>query len=487
MTLAPLRVAPALCACLLLALLALLAVCVHPAWGATDPADEPVAETGEAGESDAADAAAPSARDLPGLQTARFLIDNGRYEQALVIVERLARSHPDHPRRTDVLFLFGLAATGTALGPDVAEEERERLLDLAVAAFRVILNRDPSLVRVRLELARAFYHQGEDDLAREHFEWVLAGDVPPPVVANVRRFLEAIRARRRWSYNAGLALLPDSNLGGTSGERIIYIYGLPFVRDDEDLVTSGIGLSVWGGAEYQAPLGPQTRLRAGGTASRREYSHSRFDETYASVHLGPRVLLDRDTEASVLATASQRWAGTVKDHHALGTRLEVGHRFNTHLTLSGGASWQGRRYRTQGTLDGPVADLSLGAGWVITPTLRLDFSAGYGRERPASTRARNASKRIGAGVSVILPEGFTLGGGAEYRRTDYGSGWFPHVPDNGARVDRTRSLRASLHNRGITVLGFSPEVSLVYEKRDTNAQLHDFERTRGELRFVRQF
>ncbi len=459
MPLAPLCRTLALCACILL-----------PAWGA------------------AADEAAPTSLTVSeALAVAERLVDAGRFEDALAILNPLVEQHPDHPRRNDALFLLGLSATQASQRPGLPEDERALLLDLSIAAFRVILNRDPSLVRVRLELARAFYHQGEDDLAREHFEWVLAGDVPPPVVANVRRFLEAIRARRRWSYNAGLALLPDSNLGGTSGERIIYIYGLPFVRDEEDLVTSGIGLSVWGGAEYQAPLGPQTRLRAGGTASRREYSHSRFDETYASVHLGPRVLLDRDTEASVLATASQRWAGTVKDHHALGTRLEVGHRFNTHLTLSGGASWQGRRYRTQTSLDGPVADLSLGAGWVITPTLRVDLSAGYGRERPRSTRARNLSRRIGAGVSVILPEGFTLGGGAEYRRTDYGSGWFPHVPDNGARVDRTRSLRASLHNRGITVLGFSPEVSLVYEKRDTNAQLHDFERTRGELRFVRLF
>ena len=462
MALAPLCRTLALCACLLLPSL--------PAWAATD-------------------APAPTSLTVPeALAVAETLVDAGRFEDALPILQVLVQDYPDHPRRTDALFLLGLSATQASQRPGVPEEEREALLDIAVAAFRVILNRDPTLVRVRLELARAFYHQREDSLAREHFEWVLAGDVPPPVVANVRLFLNAIRERRRWSYDAGLAFLPDSNLGGTSGERIIYIYGLPFVRDEEDLVTSGIGLSVWGGAEYQVPLGPQTRLRAGANASRREYSQSRFDETYASVHLGPRVLLDRDTEASVLATASQRWAGTVKDHHALGTRLEVGHRFNTHLTLSGGASWQGRRYRTGTGLDGPVADLSLGAGWIITPTLRLDLTAGYGRERPASTRARNVSRRIGAGVSVILPEGFTLGTGAEYRRTDYGSGWWPHVPDNGARrVDRTRSLRASLHNRGITVLGFSPEVSLVYEKRDTNAQLHDYERTRGELRFVRLF
>ena len=35
--------------------------------------------------------------------------------------------------------------------------------------------------------------------------------------------------------------------------------------------------------------------------------------------------------------------------------------------------------------------------------------------------------------------------------------------------------------------GFSPRVSLVRESRESNAQLHDYERTSGELQFVRLF
>ena len=88
---------------------------------------------------------------------------------------------------------------------------------------------------------------------------------------------------------------------------------------------------------------------------------------------------------------------------------------------------------------------------------------------------------------MILPLGFTVGGSAEYRWTDYESGWFPFVPDGSAREDRTRSLRASVHNRAFTVNGFSPELVLVKEERTSSAQLHGYERTRGELRFVRQF
>ena len=56
----------------------------------------------------------------------------------------------------------------------------------------------PGVVRVRLELARALFLKGENDLSRRHFEHVLAGNPPAPVLANVRRFLAEIRARRRW-------------------------------------------------------------------------------------------------------------------------------------------------------------------------------------------------------------------------------------------------------------------------------------------------
>ena len=84
-----------------------------------------------------------------------------------------------------------------------------------------------------------------------------------------------MRARRRWSINAGFALAPDSNIGAGSEERTIYIpvFGqpLPFERDAEELTSSGIGVSVWGGAEYQVPIGERLRLRAGGDAARREY------------------------------------------------------------------------------------------------------------------------------------------------------------------------------------------------------------------------
>ncbi len=450
----------ALCTCFLLA---------APSWG------------------EESEPALPESQDSAGvgsIDEARALIDAGRFADALAVLVPLLENGG---MEANTLFLYGVAARGASQGPGLEEETREALLDEAIAAFHAMLVEAPGLVRVRLELARAFFLKGEDELARHHFEAVLAGDVPETVADNVRRFLDEIRSRGRWSFNLGMALAPDSNIGGTSDERTIYIFNLPFQRDAEELTTSGLGASVWGGAEYQVAIGENLRLRAGAEAARREYEGSRFDQFFLAGHVGPRWLLEDGTEASALASVRQRWLGTVPDHRDMGVRFEAGHRVSPRVTMSGQASWHDRRYRTRSHLDGPVLDVSLRGSWTVTATVRADLSGGYESARPKLERERNSSRWLGAGVLVSLPLGFTVGGSGEFRWTDYEGNWFPFISDGSSREDRTRSLRASVHNRAFTVYGFSPEMVVVNEKRESTAQLHGYDRTRGELRFVRQF
>ena len=469
--------ATALAACLLLAL---------PAWADEhEPVPAPPDKPAAADETAAAEDTAALA--TPGEAEARALIDAGRFAEALNILGPLVSGQVVE---ANAVFLYGLAAVGESQRPGVPDDARENLLNEAIGAFHAMLIEEPGLVRVRLELARAFYLKGEDALAQRHFIRVLAGNPPAQVATNVRRFLREIRGRERWSYRIGAALAPDSNIGGTSDERTIYIFDLPFERDQAELTTSGVGVSVWGGAEYQYEVSEQTRLRAGAEFARREYEGSQFDQLFIGTHLGPRWLLDGSTTLSVLGSARQRWRGTTPYLRALGARVELNRRLSRSVTASANASWHGRRYNDDAYLDGPVFDASVRAAWVVMPTVRLEFSGGYGRDRPGSLRWRTDTRWLGTGASFILPLGFNVGVGGEYRWTDYHESegrWFPNIADGSAREDRTRSVRASVHNRGFTLLGFSPELVVVNEERTTNAQLYDFQRTRGELRFVRQF
>ena len=399
-------------------------------------------------------------------------------------------SLPAAAQDMNALFRQGMAAIGAA-GREADEDRRDALLDEAIAAFRAMLVSNPGLVRVRLELARAFFLKEEDTLARRHFEIVLAGKPPAGVALNVNRFLAQIRARKRWSVRVGMALAPDSNVSASTDEKTILIdvlgQRLPFTYNAGDERRSGIGIAAWAGGEYQYPLGPRWRLRAGGDLSRREYRSDEFDRMTVSAHLGPRWLIGRASEASLLASARQSWLSDEEDFRDLGIRAEGRHRLNRRTTAHLNLSRFERRYEGRDWLDGPITDLSAGIGWVASPTMRVDTALGWARQRTERERERNSSRWGRLGVTLALPWGFTVGGAGTLRWTGYEGDWAPFVLGGGERRDLTRSIRLNVHNRGFTVGGFSPQLSMVQEERTSNAQLHGYERVFGELRFVRLF
>ena len=101
------------------------------------------------------------------------LFAQGRLAEARAIILKLRRQpHPDK----QVIFLSGVVHYHVG-------EYR-----LAADEFRVLLAMDPSLLRPRLELARALYMLGEYDAARYHFEQVDICDAK-----NVARLFEEYR------------------------------------------------------------------------------------------------------------------------------------------------------------------------------------------------------------------------------------------------------------------------------------------------------
>ncbi len=418
---------------------------------------------------------------------ARALLDARRFDEALALLRPLTATDQIY---ADVVFLFGLAAI-EASRLRSEEAEREALLDEAIAALHTMLTVRPDLARVRLELARAFFYKEEDGLARRHFERVLAGDVPDAVKANVRRFLAQIRARRRWTAYLGASLVPDTNIGGASDDEIIYIevFGteLPFRRNEQDLQTSGVGVSVWTGAGYEHPVTDRLRLRSGVDVSVKDHAGGRFDDAYLAVHAGPRWFVDARTELSVLANASRRWAGGSVDHNAAGARIETRRRLTDRVWANVHASWLDRDYRGGTRQDGPVVDLVLSGTWRLGPTVSANSAFGYSEQRPHDSQFENRSRRVRVGFNAALPRGFSLGGNAQVRWTDYPDHRFVRNSQHGLRKDRTQTLSASLYKRDLTVYGFSPQLVVTHEQRNSNEQGLDFVGNRAELRLVRQF
>ena len=424
------------------------------------------------------------------LNAAVTLLRQGEIESAIDVV----RPHlASDARAVDLLFRAGMVALGSALAtPPSDAASRDAFLDASIPAFLAILAEHPGHVRVRLELARAFFHRGRDGLARRHFELALATNPPTPVVANINRHLAEIRARKRWSAHFGIALAPDTNIGAASADDTVMLdfagQRLPFTLDDGG-EKSGIGVSIWTGGEYQLPLAPSLRLRMGGNIFRSDYADSQFDRMTLRGHVGPRWLIDQRTEASLLLTARQEWRSDEPSSRGLGLRLEASRRLSPRLTGQLGLSWSEKRHDESTHLDGPVKDLSAGLSWAMTPTLQTDFRAGWSSEQPETETLRSQTHWASLGARTALPRGFNASGALTSRWTDYEGPGFPptNVLDGSPREDTTRSIRLSGHKRDFTIRGFSPQLSVTHERRGSNAQQADYRRTWGELSFVRQF
>ena len=418
------------------------------------------------------------------IRTARALVHDKRFAEALKILRPLASDHPD---QTDVRFLLGLAASRGSQTTGLEEEIRLALLDEAIAAFRSILIRQPGLVRVRLELALAFYLKEEDGLAEDHFERALVGKPPEGLVANITRFLKVMRARRRWNGYFGFSVAPDTNINAASDAEFIYIQGLPFRRGQTGRASSDIGIVGWGGGEYQYPLADRWRLRTGINLNHREYKGSRWDQTFVSGYVGPRWLITPATEVSLLATVEPALVGRLQLELRLrrapgsvapGLRGPAAERpglVERPQIPATESSWKGRSW------------CSPWATYVLFPTVQVNALVGYQQQDAISHSWSSAGYWTRVGTNVALPWGFTVGASAEFRWTDYEAGWFPFVEDNGAREDQTRILQATLLNRAITVFGFSPQIVFSNQVRESNAQLFDFKRNLVEMRWVRQF
>ena len=304
----------------------------------------------------------------------------------LVAGTATAQEAPPSERDKRIAFLFraGMTALARAEQAD-GEAARQALYDQAIVVFRAVLINRPELIRVRLELARTFFLKGQDGLARRHFELVLAGGVRPPVAANIHRFLSVMRARKRWSGYFGAALAPDSNLNAASESETIYLElggtRLPFRRQGDFGAQSGLGVSVWGGGEYQQPLSERLRLRVGADAAQREYGGSDFDQFFVAAHAGPRWLAGPITELSLLAIAQRQWLGGEPYVDETGVRLELDRRLTRRMWARGTAAYRERDHQQRDFLDGPQVGFNLSLAWTPAPVLRVHLTVGYDRNR----------------------------------------------------------------------------------------------------------
>ena len=326
------------------------------------------------------------------IRSAKALIAKGRTEEARTLLQDLSARYRDS---NDIDFLLGLLAV----------ESRD--YGAAIDRFRAILVRTPGAVRVRLELARAFYLKGDHANAYRQFQFARAGNPPPGVVANIDRFLGQIRQQKDWSYSLSLAIAPDSNINNGTTARDVELFGLPFELSDDTRSQSGIGLAIQGALEFAPRLSERVRMRAGAAVQRRDYAGGDFDDMTVAIHAGPRLTLGK-WDVSALASGFQRRFGGRRLSQGGGAKVEATHYFSARTAMSLGLTAYRVRYPHYRLQDGLSLSASAGLLRALTPESSLTARVGASRKTARTPELANWSGSLAVGYYRDLPGGFSV-------------------------------------------------------------------------------
>lgn len=443
-----------------------LSGCIWTGFAVAAAAADPVQDTHTvAGPSDPQEITLTHKQLLTGIKR---LIAAGKLDEAEQILTALQQRLDNDP---EVLFLLGSIA--------VIEERH----DDAIAFYQSMLSLDPGLARVRLELARAYFLKGDDNAAKYHFQFVLAGDLPPMVKTNISRFLSEIRARKRWNWNFSFNLAPDTNINAAPDDKTTTLFGLPFELSDEATQSSGVGISGRLSGKYHWPLRDGLKLRAMGSGSRTEYKGKAFDDTSLFANLGPQWYWRRTT-LGVFGTASRRWFGTSGFSRSFGGRIELDRRLGTRWLVAGAFTGSSVRYDRDKGRNGSVFSLSGSATYILNDRSSARFLFGASRENTEADALSNTSWRLGLGYSRIMPWGLTVSVQPDITLRSFDEA---QVAFGIKRQDTLIRANVSIIKRDWTVLGFAPVLSYTYTNNRSNIDFFSFTRSRAEIGITRQF
>jgi hypothetical protein len=353
----------------------------------------------------------------------------------------------------------------------------------AEAIFRRILDRQPSLLRVRLELARTLYMERKDEQADYHFR-LAAGERPSDTVfRNILRFRQAIRSRRSWRFDFDFGFTPDSNVNSATDKETVDIYGLPFRLDATGLAKSGTGRFVGADASLRVNRSGKVPIYIGGYGRLTRYGDRRFDDAYAGIEAGPEFRVGGGELRSTM-TGLRRWYGRHPLVTSVGMRLDYNRLAGKSWTLGGALLVRHNDFARRTDVDSWDAEARFS---VNRPLGATTLGFGYaGVQRNWANDPGQAFWREQLGMGFLKEVGWGL---RPQLRVDVArqSGDAPQAPFGKRRRDWLLQGSFSIYKRNWNMKGFAPSVSVTMTRNLSTLDLYDEKRLRGEIRLTRAF
>lgn len=271
---------------------------------------------------------------------AKALLEKGDAKAAYALLEPLESQRAGDP---DYDFLLGLSALEIGKNTN------------AVFAFERVLAINPSHVRARAEIARAYAALGETKTAKQEFETVKKQGVPPEVAATVDRLLSAIERVEDQGRTVVRAYVEgtighDSNVNSATGDRNVAVPvfgGAIFTLNPAGVRKSDSFTSAGGGLSLRTPLNKEWAFIAGLNGNKRVNSDwDIFDTGSVDAHVGVVRTYGKDI-FSLALQFNQFWVDNDRYREATGFTAQWQHNYDARNQASFYMQYSDLRFMSQ--------------------------------------------------------------------------------------------------------------------------------------------
>ena len=411
---------------------------------------------------------APAQIQISETAAAALLIQAGRLDDAKRVLAHVLETNP---KDNEAVFLQGMIA--------VAEK---RYSD-AIEVFRRILADEPNRERVRLELGRAFFLEGDYENAERNFRFARAGDLPDDAKRNVDQYLAAIQRLKRWSYGVSLGVADDTNVNAATNLQTVYIYGLPFSLSDNARQTSGIGAAIDASGEFSPLISADYKILVGGLVHRLQYGRGEFDDMTVAAYAGPEFFLAR-WRFDTLVTGFERWYGESPYSEGIGGRASIGYALLPTLQLGLTFDGQADSFRPIHDQDGPIYAASGEIAYTFSPSRIVRLSGGVAVQEARLAAYADTTYWLALDYYQDFPLGFSTNLEPAISTIGYNSAL---AAFGAARTDYSWAVRLDVLNRRLEYRGFAPRISYIHSQDDSNIALYRYSRDQVQFGVTGQF
>ena len=339
----------------------------------------------------------------------------------------------------------------------------------AIALLKQILEKNPELNPVRIELGMILFLDRQDNQAKKQFETVMSDPKLPPDIAQlVSQYLSAVKERNSWQVSLDGGYLREQNVNNVS--KASYIENTRLMKGESMLPQKAHGLQYSFDISRNINLFDSHYLHFKNSLYGKSYwDNHQYNDITNRTYLGYRHQSAKSIW-SLLPFYEQQWYGGHRYKHAIGLRAEIDYWLSPRWQLSSALERSKSFYKNTSQLDGYNALLSFTAVWRFRQDQFLFSGVDYSIERTQARHYAYDFKALRLGWGKDWKYGISTRFSGRIAKRQYkddlvlGSVLY----FNKAREDKIYSLNATLWKRDWNILGITPKLQFSWKKQKSN-------------------